>query len=558
MTQIPPGISYLLRKAPSLLLPSVLVYAGAHQIQAITDTHWPRWLVVCLSVVAKPLQFWISVQLARARDAREARRLGARIAPPVEDSALTIMSKLLEMFERGYPGDALQGWIEKHGNVYQTRLFTDSFTMLATDFENWPKEPLFIEQAYSLMGNGIFASNGESRSLGPGIWKFHRSMARPFFTRDRISDFENFDAHAMKALDLAKQRLADGYAIDFQELTARFTLDSATVYLLDEDVNSLDAGLAYPHNCVEENAGNKAYLEHPSNSFANAFLASITETTRRTFLGREWPLLEFWSDKVKPHRDVVDNFSERVIQRHLERRSKVDESGEKDTFLADLLDKTQDATLIKDATSCTLSYAMYELTRNPDIAARLREDILNQGFHQRYFLSLLSTTKLVSTNVSEVLRLYPPVYSKRATVLPYKDSTEKIYVPAETAVRYSVFVMHRRKDLWGPDADDFDPDRFLDERSKKYLTKNPYIFVPFNAGPRICLGQQFAYNEVSLFLVRLFQQFSEFTFARDAQEHQFVPPESWAACEGTKGTTQIMIGANLAMYIKGGLWVRMK
>lgn len=45
-------------------------------------------------------------------------------------------------------------------------------------------------------------------------------------------------------------------------------------------------------------------------------------------------------------------------------------------------------------------------------------------------------------------------------------------------------------------ADVFDPDRFLDERTK-YHTKNPFIFVPFNAGPRICLGQQ-----VSLILFR--------------------------------------------------------
>ena len=36
----------------------------------------------------------------------------------------------------------------------------------------------------------------------------------------------------------------------------------------------------------------------------------------------------------------------------------------------------------------------------------------------------------------------------------------------------------------------FDPDRFIDERLRKYLMRNPFIFVPFNAGPRICLGQQ--------------------------------------------------------------------
>ena len=39
-------------------------------------------------------------------------------------------------------------------------------------------------------------------------------------------------------------------------------------------------------------------------------------------------------------------------------------------------------------------------------------------------------------------------------------------------------------------AHEFDPDRFLDERLKEYLLPNPFIFLPFNAGPRICLGQQ--------------------------------------------------------------------
>jgi len=39
-------------------------------------------------------------------------------------------------------------------------------------------------------------------------------------------------------------------------------------------------------------------------------------------------------------------------------------------------------------------------------------------------------------------------------------------------------------------AEEFDPDRFLDDRLKMYLIPNPFIFLPFNAGPRICLGQQ--------------------------------------------------------------------
>lgn len=50
--------------------------------------------------------------------------------------------------------------------------------------------------------------------------------------------------------------------------------------------------------------------------------------------------------------------------------------------------------------------------------------------------------------------------------------------------------IRRRTDNRVPVALKFDPDRFLDARVQKYLVPNPYIFCPFNAGPRICLGQQ--------------------------------------------------------------------
>ena len=119
--------------------------------------------------------------------------------------------------------------------------------------------------------------------------------------------------------------------------------------------------------------------------------------------------------------------------------------------------------------------------------------------------------------------------SNKAVILPAANSSSPpIYIPAQTKCVfslwspytdgngfrciYSVLIMHRRTDLWGPDgmyghsllkrhdllfyidltfpALVFDPDRFLDDRVRKYLTPNPFIFCPFNAGPRICLGQQ--------------------------------------------------------------------
>ena len=155
-----------------------------------------------------------------------------------------------------------------------------------------------------------------------------------------------------------------------------------------------------------------------------------------------------------------------------------------------------------------------------------------------------------------------------------------------SSVVYSVFLMHRRKDLWGPDgehvinfpltpmlmhalaAEEFDPDRFLDDRLRKYLTPNPFIFSPFNAGPRICVGQQveilllnpfcsdvlmpwqFAYNEMSYFLTRLLQTFSSISLAEDVQT--LAPPE-WAKGPGRKAVEKAIVRTHLTLYVQVGV-----
>jgi cytochrome P450 len=63
-----------------------------------------------------------------------------------------------------------------------------------------------------------------------------------------------------------------------------------------------------------------------------------------------------------------------------------------------------------------------------------------------------------------------------------------------------VYVMQRRQDLWGADADVFRPERW-DGR------KSGWEYLPFNGGPRICIGQQFALTEAGYVIVRLAQRF---------------------------------------------------
>lgn len=69
-------------------------------------------------------------------------------------------------------------------------------------------------------------------------------------------------------------------------------------------------------------------------------------------------------------------------------------------------------------------------------------------------------------------------------------------------VAYSVFGMHRRQDIYGPDADEFNPDRWEKLRPG-------WGYLPFNGGPRICVGQQYALTEAAYTVVRLMQNFSK-------------------------------------------------
>ena len=104
---------------------------------------------------------------------------------------------------------------------------------------------------------------------------------------------------------------------------------------------------------------------------------------------------------------------------------------------------------------------------------------------------------------------------------------------------------------------EFDPNRFLDERVKEYLVPNPFIFLPFNAGPRICLGQQFAYNEASTVIARIVQAFKSITLDMDSNP-EAKPPVAWAAAGGRKAIEKVWVKSHITLYAKGGVWVRME
>ncbi|KAI5892277.1 cytochrome P450 [Schizophyllum commune H4-8] len=584
----PPGVVFLLKSVPPLIYPSVFAYGCLRAIELLRDIQLPVH-VIAIAVLLVNLLLSLGQRVwAQSRNRRKAAAMGAVIAPAVHSRLPFGISHMLNSRRtvgKAMFTDLMGNWAkETNSNVFRVEILGDARiitlepehvkAILATQFEEFEKGHVQRQLGRSLLGQGVFNSDGD-------MWKFHRTITRPFFSKDRIAHFDIFDRHAEGILSQAKTRLAQGFPIDFQDMVARFTLDSATEFLFGHDVDSAGAGLPYPPGSPLAFAGLR---DHPSDRFVDAFTEGQNLMALRTRTsGTAWPLFEFWQDRVAAKRRVVDEFVNSILDESAfvgagqDVEAKVGAAGkpgEEDTLLHHLLNYTQVRQVLtdevvnllvagRDTTSGTLTYGIYKLAEHPDIADRLRAEVLDKvGPTRRPTYEDIRDMQYMRAFLNEVLRLYPIVplnsrTSNRDTLLPYKDSSRApIFVPKGTRCAYSVYLMHRRTDLWGPDAGKFDPDRFLDARLGKYLTHNPYIFLPFNAGPRICLGQQFAYNEMSFFLVRLLQSFSSFTLADDVQSAESIAHFRTADAPDAEVETR-MFGAHLTMYLKGGLWVRM-
>ncbi|KAF8164800.1 cytochrome P450 monooxygenase pc-3 [Crassisporium funariophilum] len=588
---LPPGVQYLIQRLPSLLIPPASVIVLTKVARAQLDVVIPIWAVVIACFFSLPVAIVLRAQYQDFADRRAAAAHGAVLPPQVHDKwpgGIGLLLHSIHNFQNGYPGEMFVEWSAKHGNTLNFKLLFENRylttepeyikAILATKFDSYEKGPLFDEQMRSMLGTGVFNADGE-------MWKFHRSMTRPFFSKDRISHFDIFDRHATDALGQLKARLREGHPVDIQDLASRFTMDSATEFLFSSNVHSLGAGLPYPY--YHALAGSSAALDHPANRFSRAFDEAQRLSALRGRKGVNWPLSEFWQDKVAEQMVIINNFIDPILANALKRKRELGEGEKKagitgdrevkdgESLLDHLINYTDDESVLRDetlnillagrdTTTNSITYAIYMLAENPHVLQRLRQEILEKvGETRRPTFDDMKDMKYLRAVINETLRLYPAVpfnirTSNKPVVLPGINGSQPLYIPANSKSPYSVFMMHRRTDLWGPDANEFDPDRFLDERLRKYLTPNPFIFLPFNAGPRICLGQQFAYHETSFFLIRLLQQFSSITHVLEAQPPDSRPPESWKGCVGTKGRDNVRIKSYVTMSVMGGCWLKLE
>ena len=129
-----------------------------------------------------------------------------------------------------------------------------------------------------------------------------------------------------------------------------------------------------------------------------------------------------------------------------------------------------------------LSFAVLQLARNQEIQEKLRESIRKDGIESEY----------LSWVLNEALRLHPgvPGGPSRAVSQEFKLETGHVFPPG-TTVLTPLYTIHRLREYWGEDANEFRPERFAD--ADKF---HPCQFMPFGAGLRTCLCKDFAMFEM--------------------------------------------------------------
>ncbi|XP_053391660.1 cytochrome P450 4B1-like [Mercenaria mercenaria] len=154
-----------------------------------------------------------------------------------------------------------------------------------------------------------------------------------------------------------------------------------------------------------------------------------------------------------------------------------------------------------DTTSSAISWAIYTLGQYPEIQEQIYGEVMQVVGTKNVEPDHLSKLKYMLFFIKEVMRMYSivPVIGRS---LKEPLTIDGVTLPAGALIEINIHTMNHNPAVWS-DHEDFRPDRFSESEPER----DPFSFIPFSAGTRNCIGQNFALNELKVVLSRLVQAF---------------------------------------------------
>lgn len=355
--------------------------------------------------------------------------------------------------------------------------------ILHDNWKNYPKSD-YHQRVKPLFGDGVFIMEGEQ-------WKRKRQTIQPAFRKSAIEGLAHVVVEEMQgALDELDALAGTGQEIDISVPLTQTAFQIITRAL-----------------CSEPIPGDQ-------DEFSDAVV-----TLMRAGEKVLWSLFPFLHSLPLPGRAkidrairVVDENMFELVRRRMESEPKGDmldlllaarTEGGGQLSLRELRDDLVTMLVAgHETTALAMSWTLYEMSRNPQLTRRLREEVRAAIGERAPTLADLSKLAYVEQTVKEALRLYPPFWSLSRKAAE-ADVLGTFDVPRNATLMLCPYVIHRNPKYWeNPEA--FDPDRFSPERA---AARHEYAYFPFGGGPRTCIGKRLASMEAVLSLAMIVQRF---------------------------------------------------
>ena len=351
--------------------------------------------------------------------------------------------------------------------------------VLVENNKNYGKQTRGYRNLRYVLGNGLLTSEGET-------WKRQRRIAQPAFHRQRIAGFA---ATMVRAADDATARLESrrGEDLDLHHEMMRLTLRIVGETLLAYD----------PTDAADEVGAALGFLLRLANERTRRVfdLPPVVPTRenrrfRRALTTLDTVVVRMIAERRKSTTDRGDLLSMLIGARDAETGESMDDRQLRDEAMTILLAG-------HETTANALTFTWLLLSRYPAALRELRAElaqVLGGRNPTADDLPKLTQTRRI---LQEAMRLYPPAWIiGRSAKGP--DQIGGYEIPARSIVFVSPYVVHRHPELWS-DPEGFDPQRFAREPPRG-------AYLPFGAGPRMCIGNGFASMEAELVLATMAQR----------------------------------------------------
>ncbi|HET7457298.1 MAG TPA: cytochrome P450 [Gemmatimonadaceae bacterium] len=337
-----------------------------------------------------------------------------------------------------------------------------------------------LERAKVLLGEGLLTSEGE----------FHlrqRRLAQPAFHRQRVAGYGDVMA-AFAARTAGRWR--DGERVDVAEQMMRLTLAIVGKTLFDADVEA-EAGEIGGALTDVFNAFTFAVL--PFGELLERLPLPMTRRFQRARARLDATIYRIIAERRAAGDDRGDLLSMLMLAH--------DDAGDGGT-MSDLQLRDEAMTLFlagHETTANALTWTWYLLSQHPEVEARLHAEV-DAAFGAAELPSAAHMPALPYARmiVAESLRLYPPAWVIGRRAIEDYDVGDYT-IPARSVVLMSQYLTHRDARFW-PDPDRFDPERWTPEAQ---AARPKFAYYPFGGGPRVCIGEQFAWMEGVLALATI-------------------------------------------------------